>query len=149
MSPVSDLVFEGSPGSFITFLDTNNQSDIIRGASREEESFSNLLPMALHGGVLLEINRLKLSGDLNWGLTNNAFNTRRLLSHFGIELRPLPFLPLRAGTRLALNRPTLFSFGTAIEARRFELSIATQFSNRDLSDRILSGIAVTALSFNF
>lgn len=147
--PVSNVVFEGSPGSFLTFLDTNGQADVFRNGTREDQSFSNLLPMALHGGVLLEINRLKLTGDLNLGLTNNAFNTKQLLSHFGIELRPLNFLPLRAGTRLALNRPTLFSFGTAIESRRFELSVAAQLTNRDISDRILSGAAVTALSFNF
>ena len=147
--PVSNVVFEGTPGSFLTFLDTNGQGTTFGNGVREDASFSNLLPMALHGGVLLQLNRLHLMGDLNLGLTNNAFNTQQLTSHFGIELRPLHFLPLRAGTRLALRRPTLFSFGTAIEAKRFELSVAVQLSNRDFNDRILSGAGLAALSFNF
>ncbi len=150
LNGVSDILFEGQPGSFFPFLEQNNQLSILNELDdADDESFSSILPTALHTGFLLEINRLKLMGDFNIGLTNNAFTTDKLLTHLGIEIRPLPFLPLRAGTRLAINTPTLITLGTGIESRRFELSFAAQFTEDNLSDNLISGIAVSSITINF
>lgn len=109
-----------------------------------------LLPTALHTGILFEVNRLKLMGDLSFGLTNNAYNSTKLVASAGVEIRPLKFLPLRAGTQLATELPNYFSFGAAIETKLLDLSIANQFVSRTFNENpTLSGITVAALQFHF
>ncbi len=152
---ISNDAFVGAPGQFIDYIDKyvrenaeiQNPFDL---AQRETGSFSVLLPTAIHAGALLEINRIKLMGDLSIGLTNNAFNSTKLVASAGIEIRPLKFLPIRAGTQLATELPNYFSFGTAIETRLWDLSIATQFVSRTFSDNpTITGVTVAALQFHF
>ncbi|GAB5409271.1 MAG: hypothetical protein BalsKO_16360 [Balneolaceae bacterium] len=89
-------------------------------------------------------------GDLSVGLTNNAFNSTKLVASVGVELRPFKFLPLRAGTQLATELPSYFSFGTAIETKLWDLSIATQFVSRTFSDNpTITGVTVAVLQFHF
>ncbi|HBQ59669.1 MAG TPA: hypothetical protein DD671_08605 [Balneolaceae bacterium] len=106
--------------------------------------------MALHGGVLLEINRIKLMGDLSIGLTNSAFNSPRAISSAGIEVRPLSFLPLRGGIQFKAQRPEFVSFGFALETRYWDLSVAAQFTPESFSSQpIVTGASVAALQFHF
>ncbi|MEQ9265153.1 MAG: hypothetical protein RLN81_08035, partial [Balneolaceae bacterium] len=87
---------------------------------------------------------------LSIGLTNNAFNSTKLIASAGVELRPLKFLPLRAGAQLATELPSFLSFGTAIETSVWDLSIATQFVSRTFdSNPTLTGVTVAALQFHF
>ena len=147
---LSNDAFVGAPGQFIDFTETNSISNPFASANRTEGNLSVLLPTALHGGMLFEINRIKLMGDFSLGLTDNAFNTRKLVTSLGIELRPIIFLPLRAGTQFAPNLPSYFSFGTAIETKLWDLSIATQFVSKSFSDNpTITGVTVAALQFHF
>jgi len=119
-------------------------------ATISNNTFSTLLPMALHGGALLEINRLKLMGDVSIGLTNNAFNSTKIASSLGIEIRPLSFLPLRGGIRFEAQRPDFISAGTAIETNRFDISLSAMFKPNSLSERpSLTGAVISALRFHF
>lgn len=147
---VSSDAFVGAPGQFLDFVDQYAPSNPITSASYDGNSNMVLLPTALHAGILFEVNRLKLMGDLSLGLTNNAFNSTKLVASAGVELRPLKFLPLRAGTQLATELPNYFSFGAAIETKLWDLSIATQFVSRTFNENpTLSGITVAALQFHF
>lgn len=147
---VSADAFVGAPGQFLDFVDQFSINNPFRSAVRGEQVNYVLLPTAMHAGVLFEINRLKLMGDLSLGLTNTAFNSNKLVASAGIEIRPLKFLPLRAGTQLATELPNYFSFGTAIETKVWDLSIATQFVSRTFNENpTLSGVTVAALQFHF
>jgi hypothetical protein len=142
--------FIGAPGQFLQFTDQFALTNPFTNSTRDDESFSVLLPTAAHAGAMFEINRLKLMGDLSLGFTNNAFNSRKLVASVGMEVRPLKFLPLRAGTQLATELPSFFSFGTAIESKFWDLSIATQFVSRNFSEEpILSGTTIAAFQFHF
>lgn len=142
--------FVGAPGQFLDFTDQYGISNPFTGVDRNDGAFSVLLPIAIHAGALFEFNRVKLMGDLSIGLTNNAFNSTKLVASAGVEIRPLKFLPLRAGTQLATELPSYFSFGTAIETKLWDLSIATQFVSKTFSDNpTLTGVTVAALQFHF
>src|SRR5690606_31168349 len=89
----ANQIFAGTRMQYMAFLKAFGESDPFTPAEKSTSAFSVLLPMALHGGALLELNRLKLMGDVSIGLTDNAFNSTRLTSALGIELRPFMFLP--------------------------------------------------------
>lgn len=145
--------FVGAPGQFLGFADEFGlyfDTQYLSNAERADEPVTVLLPTAFNAGVMLELNRLKLMGDLSVGLRNSAFNSTALVASVGVELRPLPFLPLRAGTQLATERPAFFSFGTALETKLLDISVATQFVARNFDQNPkLSGVTVAALQFHF
>ncbi len=147
----ADDVFVGAPGQFLDFAHRFASSDpFSQFRSSERNSFNSLLPTTLNGGVLLELNRLKLMGDLSIGLSNTAFTTTRLVTSAGVEIRPLTFLPIRAGTQLAPGLPGFFSFGAAIETAYWDLSVSTQLSTRSITTNpALAGITMGALQFHF
>ncbi len=146
---LSSDAFVGAPGQFLDFTDQFSVNNPFLNAVQSNESNTVLLPTAMHAGILLELNRIKLMGDLSIGLTNTAFNSTKLIASVGVEIRPLKFLPLRAGTQLATELPSYFSFGTAIETKIWDLSIATQFVSRTFSENpTLSGVTVAALQFH-
>lgn len=142
--------FVGAPGQFLDFTEQYGSNNPFLMNPSSKENFSVLLPTALHAGALFEINRLKVMGDLNIGLTNNAFNSTKLVASVGVEIRPLKFLPIRAGTQLATELPSYFSFGTAIETKLWDLSIATQFVSRSFNENpTITGVTVAVLQFHF
>ncbi len=147
---VSTDAFVGAPGQFLDFIDQFSLNNPLQSASQGKEINSVLLPTTVHAGLLLELKRLKLMGDLSVGLHNNAFNSSKLIASVGVELRLLHFLPLRAGTQLATELPNYFSFGAAIETKLWDLSIATQFLSKTFNESpILSGVTAAALQFHF
>ncbi|MFV1885270.1 MAG: DUF5723 family protein [Balneola sp.] len=148
-SPANDA-FVGAPGQFLDFTDQYGNSNPFLLNASERGNFAVLLPTAIHAGALFEINRLKLMGDLSIGLTDNAFNSTKIVASVGVELRPLKFLPLRAGTQLATELPSYFSFGTAIETKLWDLSIATQFVSRSFQENpTITGITAAVFQFHF
>ncbi len=149
-SNVSDEFFIGAKGQYVDFIEKYGEANPFLLNNRSTDSFSTLLPMALHGGALLEINRLKIMGDVSIGLTNNAFNSTKLISSFGMELSPLKFLPLRGGIQLNGSNINFLSLGTAIETKKWTLSVATQLTPNSLSSQPeISGVSVATLQFHF
>ena len=154
---VSDLptsiageAFIGSRGQYINFIEQFGEDNPFTGNPPDQSSFSSLLPMALHGGALLEINRLKLMGDVSVGLTNNAFNSTKLISSFGMELRPLNFLPLRGGIQFEAQTPEFLSIGMALEFKKWDLSLAGIFTPNSLIETPeVTGAAAATLQFHF
>lgn len=147
---LANEAFIGARGQYISFIDQFGEDNPLEGHTFSQNSFSTLLPMALHGGALLEINRLKLMGDVSVGLTNNAFNSTKLISSFGLELRPLSFLPLRGGIQLEAQRPEFISVGTAIETKKWDLSLAGILTPSSLVEQPqVTGAAAATLQFHF
>jgi len=127
--PLSDQYYAGALLQDFSFLGTGSGGihplQNLRSADRE--SYQTLLPTSLQTGMLFQINRIKLMGDFRLGLTDNAFHSTKLTTYIGTEIRPLPFLPLRAGTRLATDLPGYYSFGAGFETSYFDLNAAVQF----------------------
>ena len=147
---VSNEMFIGNRGQYIDFILQYGEDNPFLQTTSKNGSFSSLLPMALHGGALLEINRLKLMGDVSVGLTNNAFNSTKLISSVGVELRPLKFLPLRGGIQFKAQQPDFLSVGTAIETKKWDLSVAALFTPNSLTNTpTVTGVSVATLQFHF
>lgn len=147
---LSTINFIGARGQFTNFIQEFGEDDPFDSANQEQETFSTLLPMALHGGAMLEVDRLKLMGDVSVGLTNNAFNSTTVTSSFGIEIRPLLFMPLRGGIQFRGQKPEFFSVGTAIESRHWVFSVSGILNPESLGKQaIIKGAAVSALQFYF
>ncbi|MEX2477294.1 MAG: DUF5723 family protein [Gracilimonas sp.] len=142
--------FIGARGQYISFIEQFGEDNPFDGTATDQSSFATLMPMALHGGALLELNRVKLMGDVSVGLTNNAFNSTKLISSFGIEIKPFTFLPLRGGIQFEAQRPEFLSVGTAIETNKWTLSFAGTFTPASLVEYPkITGAAVAALQFHF
>lgn len=144
-------LFVGLKGQYLQYLENFGEHNPFLNASVADiNSFSTLLPMAIHGGAMLEFNRLKMMGDVSVGLTNNAFNSTKVISAFGMEIRPLRFMPLRGGIQFIAARPHFLSIGTAIETRFWDLSLAAQFTpNSLISQPKITGVGAATLQFHF
>ncbi len=123
-----DFMFIGSGGQYLTYFEN---ADALPNPFENSEAqigneFLALLPTSLNAGVLIDLTRLKLSGDLTLGLNNTAFTSTKLAIHLGLELRPLKSVPLQMGTRLAPGLPTHIGLGTGIETRYWDFNIGTQ-----------------------
>jgi hypothetical protein len=145
-------VFIGAPGQYLNFVDQYGDGDpfIENSSSFTNDGFSKLLPTSFNGGILIELSRIKLMGDMSIGISNNAFNTTRLTTSLGTELRPLNFLPIRGGLQFTPGLPGTFNVGTAIETNFWDLSLAMLVSARSFSsgDIFLSGAGVAVLQFH-
>lgn len=142
---LSDTVFRGIPGQFLSFLN-EGESHPLFDSDNITNDFSTILPTAMHTGALLQLSWFKLMGDVSLGLTNNAINTTKLITYLGTEIRPFPFLPLRAGTRLATETPGFYSFGFGIETTHFEINTSVQLRNRSAGPTTeIAGISIGAI----
>lgn len=89
-----------------------------------------------------------MMGDFRLGLTDNAFHSTKLTTYIGTEVRLLPFLPLRAGTRLATDLPGYYSFGAGIETGYFDINAAVQFRSTSAGPT-LEPVAASAVAVKF
>lgn len=147
----ADHAFVGAPGQFLNFVDQYGDGNPFTENSADftSNSFSTLLPTSFNGGVLIELNRIKLMGDMSIGISNNAFNSTKLITSLGAELRPLNFLPLRGGLQFAKGLPGSFNVGTAIETKFWDLSLAMLVSARSFATAThLSGAGMAVLQFH-
>lgn len=147
--------FEGSPGQYIAFFDDTDNSinpldDLAPGSADARDGFTEILPTTFNGGLLLELNRFKFLADLVLGLNDTAFNNTKLTAHFGIEANPFKPVPIRVGTRLAAGRPTLFSVGTGLVMKHWELSAGARFTTLSTpASSEFTGAAIGGLTFYF
>lgn len=148
--PVSENYFAGALLQDFAFLgsDDNQLHPLRMGQNPNRDSYQTLLPTAIQTGILFQINRIKMMGDFKLGLTDNAFHSTKLTSYIGAEVRPLPFLPLRAGTRLATDLPGYYSFGAGIETTYFDVNAAVQFRSTSAGPT-LEPVAASAVAVKF
>ena len=148
--PLSDQYYAGALLQDFSFLETdsNGAHPLQNLSSIDRESNETLLPTSLQTGILFQINRIKLMGDFRLGLTDNAFHSTKLTTYIGTEIRPLPFLPLRAGTRLATDLPGYYSFGAGLETSYFDINAAVQFRST-AAGPTLEPVAASAVAVKF
>lgn len=146
-----DNQFIGSAGQVPVFFDEASEipNPFFEAESQSKGNFTVALPTSFNAGFVLDINRVKLMSDLTLGLSNTAFTNKKLIAHFGIESRPLPYLPLRFGTTLAAGKPLRFGAGTGFESRYWDFSISTQVlvKSSTLTTDVVGG-AIAALQFH-
>ena len=147
---VSDQYYSGALLQDFSFLgnEENGIHPLQTIPSADRKAYQTLLPTSLQTGILFQVNRVKLMGDFRLGLTENAFHSTKLTTYIGTEIRPLPFLPLRAGTRLATDLPGYYSFGTGIETTYFDINAAVQFRSTSAGPT-LEPVAASAVAVKF
>jgi hypothetical protein len=148
--PLSDQYYSGALLQDFSFLgnEVNGVHPMQTITSADRDSYQSLLPTSLQTGILFQINRIKLMGDFRLGLTDNAFHSTKLTTYIGTEIRPLPFLPLRAGTRFATDLPGYYSFGTGIETEYFDINAGLQFRSTSTGPT-LEPVAASAVAVKF
>lgn len=149
---VDNVIFEGAPGQHLSFFNgADSAQNPFRdtGTEVERNSFLATLPTSFNAGMLLEINRIEVAADLILGLNDTAFTNTKLTGHFGLQFNPIKPVPIRLGARIAAGYPTLWSLGTGIEMKHWELSASARFSLRQASGSEFSGAAVGGLQFYF
>lgn len=147
---LSDQYFSGALLQDFYFLEDRgtNKHPLQTLRSADQQAYQSLLPTSLQTGILFQINRIKLMGDFKFGLTENAFHSTKLITYIGTEIRPLPFLPIRAGTRLATDLPGYYSFGAGIETAYFDVNAGVQFRSTS-SGPTLEPVAASAVAVKF
>jgi hypothetical protein len=131
IGPLSDTVFMGAPNEHYFFLSQFDEFTTLVSSSQNDESYEILLPTSIQAGALFQYQRIKLTGDFSYSLSETPFNHSGLASYIGIELRPLPFLPIRGGTRFASKMSGYYSFGTGLETKYFDLNISVLLKSRN------------------
>jgi hypothetical protein len=147
---VSENYYAGALLQDFSFLGTgvNDTHPLQNLRSTDRDPYQTLLPTSIQTGVLFQINRIKMMGDFRLGLTDNAFHSTKFTSYIGTEVRLLPFLPLRAGTRLATDLPGYYSFGAGIETTYFDINAAVQFRSTSAGPT-LEPVAASAVAVKF
>lgn len=150
IGPLSDKVFMGAPNEHYFFLSQFDQFTSLAPSSQEQKSYDLLLPTSIQAGALFQYQRIKLMGDFSYSLSETPFNHTGLASYIGIELRPLTFLPIRAGTRFASKMSGYYSFGTGLETKYFDLNMSVLLKSRNAGPTTeMLGMSFLGLKFYF
>lgn len=128
---LSDTGFMGAPNEHYFFLSQFDEFTNLTEASQNEESYEMLLPTSIQSGALFQYQRIKIMGDFSYSLSKTPFSHSGLASYIGIELRPIPFLPIRGGTRFAQQMSGYYSFGTGVETKNFDLNMSVLLKSRN------------------
>lgn len=123
-----ESMFIGSGGQYLTYFDEALEisNPFNRAQNPSNNAFSAPTPASLNGGIMLDLERVKVMGDLTLGLNNTALTNTKLAMHLGLEVRPVRKIPLRMGTRLAAGLPAHVGVGTGYESRYWDFNIGTQ-----------------------
>ncbi len=128
--PVTNRLFQGAPNEHFSFLADYFDPTEFSSFAVREQAIEVLLPASVQAGALFQYNRFKLMGDVSYTIVDNAFKPSGFTLFSGFEIRPLSYLPIRAGTRLTPGLPGYVSFGSGLETGRFDILAAFQLKSR-------------------
>lgn len=110
--------------------------NVLKGRKREGEEFSSSLPTTLRFGVALAVHEISflrgmpgellLAVDYNQGLVVTARSTTRPRGSFGVEYKPVSWLPLRTGVSIGGTDKANVAMGFGVMLGFFELEAATE-----------------------
>lgn len=141
----ADQLFMGRPGEQLPFH-LEQGTDPLDGSTAETSNLLVLLPSTIQTGVAWRHHDWTVSGDLAIGLTDDAFNTNRLLGFLGVEYRLRPELPLRLATRLSHHQSDYLAIGTGWIGEQFDFSFTVQLRSQwGIPSGELSGWSIGAL----
>lgn len=152
MPVAANTMFVGAGGQYISYLHEAPLLPNPLAVSEQEsdENYSALLPTSVNTGVLLDLEQFKFMGDLTLGLYDTAFTTTNLGVRLGAEIRPLPRIPIRLGTRFASKQPFQMGLGTGIETNHWDFTVGARTLFRQESPgATLVGVAVGGFQFHF
>jgi len=148
--PVSEFIYEGIPDEHYSFLAQFDDFTELAITENNESGFKVALPTTMQAGAVFQYNRLKAVGDLSYSVIKSAFTPPGLALYTGLELRPLPMLPLRAGTRFAKGMPGYISFGAGIQTGLVHLHGSVMIRNRGTGfENELLGMSALGITFYF
>ena len=153
LSNLSAMTFTGGLGEDLFFLSQFGVHP--RRVSEEESRLKNeplwvLLPTSLQAGAMLQLHRIAVVADLQLGLDDTAFTSSRPMVFVGTEMYLLPFLPVRAGLRVADQLRGYYSLGAGLELPFMELHAAIQLrSDKSGPTTEVIGAALAGLRLNF
>lgn len=124
--------FTGAPNEHLFFLNDQEDSPYDLNPEFSYDSFLSMLPTSIQAGALFQINRMKLMGDVRFPVVNHEFASKAPIVYLGTELKPLPFLPVRLGTRIAPHLPGYYSIGFGIESKYFEINTALKVKSSQI-----------------
>ena len=129
---LSQLYFQGAPGEHLFFLNQFSDAPFENVNRTTCDGFATSLPSTLNLGALFQIDRLKLMGDISYSIAKTAFAANFPIAYVGLEIRPLPFMPIRAGTRLGPRMNGYYSFGGGFESTYFDITAAIQLRGSNI-----------------
>jgi len=148
--PVSEFIYEGIPDEHYSFLAQFDDFADLSITENRESGFKVGLPTSIQAGAVFQYNRLKAVGDISYSIMKSAFTPPGLAVYTGLELRPLTYLPLRAGTRFAKDMPGTFSFGAGIETEFIHLHGSVMIRNRGTGfENEILGMSALGITFYF
>lgn len=148
----ANTMFVGAGGQYISYLHEAPvlPNPLVNTEQESDENYSALLPTSVNTGVLLDLEQFKFMGDLTLGLYDTAFTTTNLGVRLGAEIRPLPRIPIRLGTRFASEQPFQMGLGTGIETNHWDFTVGARALFRQESPgTTLVGAAFGGLHFHF
>lgn len=132
LSSPTNLLYTGRPNQHLAFLMQQEDFQKIDPTMRAEgENFWSMLPMSLNAGAMYHYKQFKVMGDLSYSVVKSAFNHTGFTSYFGMEVRPVHFLPIRGGVRLAPHLQGFYSVGTGIETQWFDINASVLFRSKN------------------
>jgi hypothetical protein len=148
--PVSEYIYEGIPDEHYNFLSQFDDFSELNITEQTESGFKVGLPTSIQAGAVFQYNRLKAVGDISYSILKSAFTPPGLAIYTGLELRPLSYLPLRAGTRFAANMPGTLSLGLGFETGIVHINGSVMIRNRGAGfENELLAMSALGLSFYF
>lgn len=110
----------------------------------ETSSYHYRIPPTIQFGLSVQLNRIQLLSEFSVRSNDLRLDGNTTLGHFGIELKPIRWLPLRAGVQIQEQFPTVYSLGLGLDTRWLQLNAGAQFLTSDeieVANRIL-GLSV-------
>lgn len=148
--PISGFIYEGTPNEHYPFLAQFNDFKDLSLTETRVSDFAVGLPTSMQAGAVFQYNRLKAVGDIRYSVIESAFTLPGVAIYTGLELRPLSYLPLRAGTRFANDMPGYISLGVGIEAGFVHLNGSVLIRNRGAGfENELLGMSSLGLTLYF
>jgi hypothetical protein len=147
---VSGVIYEGIPNENYYFLAQYNDFTDINVTEEIESGFKVSLPTSMQAGAAFQYNRFKAVADISYSIMKSAFTPPGLAIYTGLELRPVSFLPLRAGTKFAKDMPGYISAGAGLETAIADLNASVMVRNRGAGfENEVLALSTLALTFYF
>jgi hypothetical protein len=106
------------------FADSVRQEIYQNYEPSDNKEITEKLPTKLNFGAQLQAGKLGFAFDLQKGLYETGMNSPRLVLGLGAEYKLFDIIPLRAGYRTGGLTSSSITFGTGIELRNFEFTVA-------------------------
>lgn len=148
---IIDEQFDGdSDAYFESVLADSIGSDVYGNFVTEDRSdFSVGLPTMFNIGTHLMLGKFSVMADFGKGFVERGNNSNRLYMALGTEYRLINRIPLRVGMRTGGYSSSTYHFGTGLEFRNFEFSVAAATTNSSEKRGGSLGFAWSGLVFHF